>query len=295
MKLSAITWIIVGLSIFLASIGFAFFQYWKPNTEEAKNYKAWQGQLEAEGAKLPAAKARFEKAQEKVMEQNDAWNQIVLRKTPTEGFFAGGVDLATNRYDMTHLVRKFRNEVQRDVNNQMRRGGVLVVQGPTVPTPPDDPAGVVSGYFNYPAAGTPVAIFDLGQVTIRGTWSQISANIQAWSEMPNYLAVADGLSISHFVAFDRDHNVTVVAFLQGKHSRLTLHSAQLHPLVQHLEVPGAPNARLLLMEVETDNEEFFAKVNVMIQKGVVFGLLATSSLWLVVGRRIANRQRFPQA
>lgn len=217
MKLSAITWIIVGLSIFLASIGFAFFQYWKPNTEEAKNYKAWQVQLETEGAKLPAAKTRFEKAQEKVKEQNDQWNQIVLRKTPATSFFAGGVDLATNRYDMTHLVRKFRNEVQRDVNNQMRRGGVVVVQGPLVPAPPEDPSGVVANYFNYPAAGTPVAIFDLGQVTIRGTWEQISANIQAWSEMPNYLAVADGLTIAGTAPeLTATYNVTVVAFLRGK-------------------------------------------------------------------------------
>ena len=118
---------------------------------------------------------------------------------------------------MTHKVRKFRDEVQRDVNRQMRKGGVLVINGPTVPMPPEDPAAVVASYFNYPAANTPVAIFDLGQVTIRGTFDQIAANIQAWSDMPNYLAVADGLSISGTSPnLTATYNVSVLAFLRGK-------------------------------------------------------------------------------
>lgn len=75
----------------------------------------------------------------------------------------------------------------------------------------------MAGYFNYPAMGHPVAVFNLGTITVRGTFSQISDNIRSWTNMPNYLAVADGLQITGTSpVMTGTYNLTVVAFVRGK-------------------------------------------------------------------------------
>jgi hypothetical protein len=75
---------------------------------------------------------------------------------------------------------------------------------------------VVETYFNYPAIRFPVAVFDLGQVTVQGTYGQITENVRSWSDMPRYLAVASDLQITGTSPrLTGTYNVTVVAYIRG--------------------------------------------------------------------------------
>lgn len=217
MKLSPLAIFMLGLMVAVIAIGFGLFQHYLPNMADAKAYAEWGEKLDTEGNKMPQAIKRVEDARRQVKEISDKWQQTVAVKTPPSSVAAGGINVAVNPYDLTVDARTFRNNVQIAVNRQLRTGGITVLAGPSVPVPPDDPESLLSSYFNYPGSPYPVAIFDLGQVTVRGTFAQISENIRAWSRMPNYLAVADGLVITGTAPeLTASYNVTLVAFVRGK-------------------------------------------------------------------------------
>ncbi|MFM9872078.1 MAG: hypothetical protein ACKVQS_01280 [Fimbriimonadaceae bacterium] len=217
MKLSPISIFLLGLMVAVIALSYGLFQSFIPNNRDAAVYKAWGEKLDAEGAKMNQAVKRVEDAKALVKETSDKWQLTVASKTPPSSVSAGGVNIAVNPYDLTVDSVIFRNSVQKAVNYQLKKGGVVVVQGPTVPAPTDDPETILSSYYNYPGTSYPVAIFDLGQVTVRGNFSQISENIRSWSRMPNYLGVADGLIITGTAPnLTATYNVTLVAFVRGK-------------------------------------------------------------------------------
>lgn len=217
MKLSPLPIIFIGIAVALVAFFVAFFLFFQPNRQEARFYRDLAQQLEVEARKLPQAEQRVRNAVDRVEELDAEWQDIAARRTPPQSVEGGGINLAVNRYQLSVDALRFRNNVQRAVNAQMRRGGVTVVQGVQVPQPPEDPDGVVEAYFNFPgAAQTPVAIFDLGTVTVRGTYNQIRENVRSWTNMPNYLAVVDGLSISGTEPeLFATYNVQLVAFIRG--------------------------------------------------------------------------------
>lgn len=217
MKLSPISIFLLGLMVAVIAIGYGLFQNYLPNKRDADAYRAWGEKLDAEGRKMPAAIKRVENAQALVKETSDKWQMTVARKTPPSSVAAGGINVSVNPYNLTVDSIMFRDSVQRSLNRQLKAGGVTVVQGPTVPVPTDDPETILSSYYNYPGTAYPVAIFDLGQVTVRGNFSQITENIRSWSRMPNYLAVADGLIITGTAPdLTATYNLTMVAFVRGK-------------------------------------------------------------------------------
>jgi hypothetical protein len=217
MKLTPLTIFLIGISLAVIFITYGLFQAWIPNQRDAATFRSWGEKLDAEGAKMSAAKNRVKKAEEAVKLAESSWVRTVARRTPPASVEAGGINLAVDRYNLTVDARRFRNNIQNAVNRQLKSGGVTVVQGPSVPFPSEDPATLLSTYFNYPDREQPVCIFDLGQVTVRGTFEQISNNIRSWSNMPGYLAVADGLAISGTSPnLTGTYNLTIVAFIRGK-------------------------------------------------------------------------------
>lgn len=217
MKLSPITILVLGLMVAVIAISYGLFQHFIPNMRDAAAYNAWGQQLEAEGNKMPRAKQRVENAKEQVQEISDNWQQTVARRTPPASVAAGGINVSVNPYQLTVDSRTFRDNMQRAVNRQLKVGGVTVLNGAEVPFPTEDPETIMSSYYNYPNVKYPVAIFDLGQVTVRGSFSQIANNVRGWSSMPHYLAVADGLQINGLSPnLTATYNVTLVAFVRGK-------------------------------------------------------------------------------
>jgi hypothetical protein len=215
MKLSPLTIIILGLSVAIMAFGIGLSRY-IPNMEEAQMQREYGDQLITEANKQRAANQRVEKAIAKVNAMAAQWQTVVAQKTPPQDVRQGGINLSVNRWQLVHDVVDFRNSVQRAVNAQIRRGGVTVVRGPTIPDPPTSAGQVVEGYFNYPAIKFPVVIFDLGRVTVRGTYSQVLENMRSWSSMPNYLAVADGLTLTGTSPeITGSYAVTLVAFIRG--------------------------------------------------------------------------------
>lgn len=236
MKLSPLAIFMLGLMALVIGVSYGVFQKWIPNTTDAAVYNEWGQKLDAEGAKMGKAVERVEGAQQMVKEISDNWQVTVDRRTPPASVAAGGINMAANPYDLTVDSRTFRNNVQRAVNRQLKSGGVLVVSGPQIPFPTDDPDTIMSSYYNYPNVPYPVVIFDLGQVTVRGTFDQISQNIRSWSNMPNYLAVADGLAITGTSPnMTGTYNLSVVGFVRGKKVAPSIQMAAASAAVQ----PGA--------------------------------------------------------
>lgn len=214
MKLSALPIILIGLAVGVVVASWAFFHKYNYNMAQAKINNEHGDALKAEGDLMPRARKRVEDAENMVREKEEAWGQIVATRT-LPGSPPVGINLNQNDWHLAIAVRNFRNNAQRALNAQLKRGGVTVVNGPLIPLPPEEATAVLSTYFNYPAVSFPVLVWDLGQVTVRGTYKQISDHVRAWSRMPNYLAVADGLTISGTApALTGTYNLTVVGYIE---------------------------------------------------------------------------------
>lgn len=216
MKLSPLTIILIGLSVAIIAVSYGYFHSYAPKSVEISQKETELDQLVTQNRQGERVKQRVEKAIADVREKGDQWAAVVATSTPGTNIHAGGINLAVNAYQLTVDSRIYRDSVQKAVNNQLKKGGVRVVSGLRVPDPPDDPDSIF-GYYSYPTAGTPVVIFDLGATTVEGTYSQIMANVRSWASMPNYLAVASGLSLSGTSPrLTGTYNVTIVGFIKGK-------------------------------------------------------------------------------
>lgn len=219
MKLSFWTIIIMAVSIAFGILSFAVFHQWIPTMAVAHNYDVYREQLEVEAGKEQAVKRRVEKAIQAVQVKTDAWNGYVATKTPPTNLGDGGISLAVNTYQLTVDTQKFRNSIQRAVNAQVKKGGVKVITAPSVagPADTDDAGALMESFYHYPGLRFPVVIFDLGQITVTGTYEQIMANVRSYKTMPRYLAVTDGLAITgtspHLTG---TYTLSIVGFIRGK-------------------------------------------------------------------------------
>ncbi len=216
MKLAPWTILLIGIAVFLVAITYGLFQHYIPNSTETRYYNEYAEALQVEADKMPAAKKRLDNAVKLVQQSGMEWQEVVERKTPPRNLRQGGIDLAVNRWQLTVDAPKFRDSIQRAVNAQLKRGGVEVLTGPTVPAFSTSAKDIVETGFNYPAIKFPVAIYDFGQIQVRGTLAQIFANYQAWASMPNYIAVVDGLAINGTSPkLVGTYNLTVVAYIRA--------------------------------------------------------------------------------
>lgn len=218
MKLSGWVYLVVGVCLAVIILSYGYFQHYQPNMEEAAKFKenaeAYRP-MAGEDSKKKAIK-RVENAQAKVDAAAKRWNELVAVKTPPKDLKAGGIDLTRNRIYLTLDAPVFRDSVQKAVNNQLKKGGVKVIQGAQVPFPPTEYQQIVEGYFNWPAYAFPVCIFDFGTITVEGTYKQITDNVRSWSNMPNYIAVTDGLQLTGTSPkLTGSYNLTVVAMIRG--------------------------------------------------------------------------------
>lgn len=217
MKLSPLTIIIAGIAFMLPLLSYGYFMAWLPNTAEAKANLDVLEQINTQSALMSKAKKRREEAIADVKAVDVKWKQIVDIYTPPPSL-PNGIDLGVNAVQLTVDTPKFRDAIQRAVDNQVKVGGVKVVVGPFIPGPdPNAPANsLLESFYNYPAMPFPVVIFDLGTITVQGTTKQIFDNVRAWSRMPHYLAVADGLRINGTSPnMTGTYNLSIVGFIQA--------------------------------------------------------------------------------
>ncbi|MBS1712856.1 MAG: hypothetical protein JST30_00820 [Armatimonadetes bacterium] len=214
MKLSPISIFVIGLSLAVIAAMVTLTNF-LPNVEEAKYQNELANRYIEQAGKQKQANDKVKKAEQDVQKMELEWQKIVAVKTPPNNVGSGGINLAVNRWQLTNDSVKFRNSVQNAVNAQLRRGGVRVVNGPRIPSPPGNAAQIVE-YYNYPAIRFPVLVFNLGAVTVTGSYAQIMSHVRAWSSMPNYLAVADGLQLSGTTpTMTGTYNLTLVAYIRG--------------------------------------------------------------------------------
>jgi len=216
MKLSPFTFILFGICICLVCLTFGYVT-WKPNMDETNARNNNRTLAESEYAKEGAAKKRVANTKKLIEAASQRWRGIAQTKTPSSSLATGGVDISRNGAQLMVDSRTFRDSTQIAVNKQLRIGGVrLLGDGPRIPDPGQSAATILADYYNYPAIPFPVVIFDLGTISVTGTYEQIMANVRAWKDMPNYLAVADGLRIEgtspHMTG---TYAVSIVGYVHG--------------------------------------------------------------------------------
>lgn len=216
MKLSALTIILIGVSIAIIAWSFAIFQHYMPDSQEAALWEQNTKDLELQAGKQGAAEKRVATAKKMVEDKAAEWAAIVAVHTPPPNVAMGGVNIGVQAWQLTVDSKKFRNNIQRALNAQIRRGGVKVLSAPRVPEPDDSAATILANYYNYPAIKFPVVIFDLGTVSVRGTYKQIMDNVRSYSTMPRYLAVVDGLRIEGTAPIlTATYNLSLVGYIRG--------------------------------------------------------------------------------
>lgn len=218
MKLAPATIYTFGVSIAVIAFAYGFFQQWLPNREEAKMYDAVKEEQDGVIAQKGKADKKVADARALVATKAAQWQGFVETKTPSKDLRNGGIDISVDPYQLALDTPKFRNSVQRAINAQLKKGGVTVVNGPFVPglTQTDSVGGILATYYNYPAFPFPIVIYDLGTVTLRGTYKQIADNVRAWSRMPRYLAITDALAISGTSPnLQATYNLSLVGFIRG--------------------------------------------------------------------------------
>ena len=223
MKLSPVTIYIIGLAFAVIALSYGLFYQFIPNSKEAENYAQRREELEAEAGKLTAAKNRVKKAVELVQAKGSQWQAVVASRTPANNLNQGGVSLAVNPYQLAVDTRKYRNSLQKAINQQVVHGGIKVLSGPAVSGPgPDEPVdGILASFYNYPAVGFPVVVKDLGVITVQGTIEQIYENVRGWRRMPHYLAVADGLRITGTApTLTGTYSLSIVGYIRAKNDEI---------------------------------------------------------------------------
>jgi hypothetical protein len=218
MKLSPLPIYLIGIAIALIAASYGFFHQWMPNTTEAERFEATNQELQAVINQRPQAQKRVDDAVKLVEAEAAKWRAIVALRTPPKSRAERGVDISVDPYQLIVDTQGFRNDIQRSVNAQLKAGNVTVVQGPYVPGPDaTTPSNeILRTFYNYPPYAFPVIILDLGQVTVRGTYEQIKANVEAYAKMPRYLAVADGLTLTGTgKILTGTYNLSVLGFIRG--------------------------------------------------------------------------------
>ena len=213
MKLSGIVVLAFFIMVSAIILAVGYSQY-DPTMKEVASWVAYRDGLRDESKNFNKAVKRETDAEAMAQKAVNDWNAIAATRTLPDSLDQGGIDLSMNEYQLAIIIPTFRNSIQKAVNNQVKLGGVKVISGPTIPAPPSDPTKILLSYFNYPGL-PPVVIFDLGTVTVQGTYQQITDNIEAWSNMPHYLAVADGLRLQGTSPIlTATYQVSIVGFLQ---------------------------------------------------------------------------------
>lgn len=220
MKLSFSTYVIMAIGIAIGILSFGYFHQVAPTLTAVGYYKQYHEQLEQEANKMGAVKKRVAKAKADVQAKADAWNAYAATRTPENDVSRDGVSLAVNPYQLTVDTVKFRNSIQRAVNDQVKKGGIKVISVQEVrglANTDESGAEVLSDYYNYPGIKFPVVLLDLGQVTVTGTYEQIMANVRSYKSMPHYLAVTDGLAITGTSPnLTGTYSLSIVGFIRGK-------------------------------------------------------------------------------
>lgn len=215
MKLNPISIYIIGFAVALMAISYGVFYNLMPNNKQAEYFRESTELLNTEAGKMGRAKKKVEDAEKDIQAVADRWKAIAAVHTPPGNLAQGGINVGVNGYQLTEDARKFRNSVQREVNAQVRKGGITVVNGPLVPAAEGtEPGQILANYFNYASAGYPVVIYNFGTVTVQGTYEKIMAHLRAYKAMPRYLAVTDGLTLDGTSPnLTANYNLTVVGFI----------------------------------------------------------------------------------
>lgn len=192
-KLNHWTWIIIGLSVSLAALAYGYFQHWMPNMAEKQAFDEQSEKLDTIIGQRTQAERRVKDALNDVAAVSAEWADIVAVKAPPKGLQNGGIDLSVNPWQLVVDAPRFRDSIQSAVNRQVRHGRVKVISGPQIKPFSQEAQQILATDFNYPALKFPVMFVDLGTITVRGTFNDIIENFEAWSRMPNYMAVSHGL------------------------------------------------------------------------------------------------------
>ncbi|MFN8139780.1 MAG: hypothetical protein U0R49_08290 [Fimbriimonadales bacterium] len=194
-RLNPLTFLVCGLVLCLVIWG----GFWLLSISKTKEeITAWSEHVEKlkqiqSPASVKAAQQRVEIALNEVAKANADWDKTAKTRTPAEG----RISLTDNRWQLTVKVRAWHATVERDIKNWITRGGVtLVGPGPLIPFPTDVPNDLIEYYFNYPALKFPVCFWDLGTITVQGTYEAITKHVRSWSFIPGYIASVKGLSIT---------------------------------------------------------------------------------------------------
>lgn len=222
-RLSPITFFVCGLVLILVTwAGFWFFSISKTRTEIGyweKHVAELRQIASAESQK--AAQERVRTALEKVSEAEQEWKLIADTRTPS----MGRMNLMTHRWQSTVDVRKWHSQVEADLRSWIQKSGVRILQpvqnaevGPFVPYPTDLPNELVEFYFHYPAIPFPVCVWDLGTITVEGTYDQITNHVRSWTKIPGYVAMVRGLGITGTGSRLRgSYNLVVVAYVNTEY------------------------------------------------------------------------------
>jgi len=219
MKLGRFAIMMIGILICVGFLSWGFFYNYIPNNTEVKQLVKATEDNKTQADMMPKAKKRVEQAKQMVDAKAKAWSAYVATRTPATNLKDGGIDLSVDPWHLTVQVPVFRDNIQRAVNAQVKKGGVKVVNAPLVPLLDSSmPANqVLESFFNYPAIAFPVVIFDFGTITVQGTYKQIMDNVRAYKFMPHYLAVADALRIDGTSPnLTGTYNLSVVGFIRTK-------------------------------------------------------------------------------
>jgi hypothetical protein len=215
--LSSWVWLLFGVCIMVVALVYGWSKY-SPNEKETEMLKANTIDCQNQAAQKSKAEKRVKDAIQTVKTAAQAWGSIEQQKTPGTQLADGGIDISK---DSAHLILdapKFRDSTQRAVNHQLLVGGVkpLGGPGPEITHPGSEPSTIMADYFNYPAIPFPVVICDLGTVTVEGTYDQIMTNVRSWANMPHYMAVSDGLSITGTSPkMHGTYSVSLIGFIRG--------------------------------------------------------------------------------
>jgi hypothetical protein len=197
----------------LIAVGFYFLMI-KPDSAALDLQNQRNEELQAVVDSRSRAQERVDTANEEQRKVMREWARYIARKSPPKST----INLDQDRWRLTTQFRTFRTKLSDDLASFMRKSGVEVLAPPTVPDFGDNPNKLVTDYFHYGTLKFPCAVLSCGTVSVRGTFERILRHVERWNDLPNYIALADGLTLQGTSPnLIGTYNLLVIVYPRGEH------------------------------------------------------------------------------
>lgn len=186
----------IGSLVLFNCVWATYWLFFVPKTKEKEALKLINEEMKSQCVREVQAKKRDSEVHKKIEQMEKEWAEIVSVYTPPKSPTVGGIDLCRNRWQITADIQNYAHQLQKRINHFMTQGGITLIRAAVVPPPPVSAIDIVEQYFNYPSITFPVAVLEMGEVCVKGSYSQLITHLKSWKNFKEAIPIIHQIKIA---------------------------------------------------------------------------------------------------